>query len=152
MRLDNFMANFDALKAIADKNEEVMIRLDTGEKSELHEHNVEARMNNKSGLLVLAFLFLSVLYSGNLAYGLSVTSLEELESQLKQENSLESRLASYRAALIDYVETHNITVYEDLNGSSIDALEEIVQSHMDACNSGKNVASFKDDASIQGDC
>ena len=146
------MANFDALKAIADKNEEVMIRLDTGEKSELHEHNVEARMNKKSGLLVLAFLFLSVLYSGNLAYGLSVTSLEELESQLKQENSLESRLASYRAALIDYVETHNITVYEDLNGSSIDALEEIIQSHMDACNSGKNVVSFKDDASIQGDC
>jgi hypothetical protein len=109
-------------------------------------------MNKKSGLLVLAFLFLSVLYSGNLAYGLSVTSLEELESQLKQENSLESRLASYRAALIDYVETHNITVYEDLNGSSIDALEEIVQSHMDACNSGKNVVSFKDYASIQGDC
>src|SRR4029079_6889862 len=98
------MANFDALKAIADKNEEVMIRLDTGEKSELHEHNVEARMNKKSGLLVLAFLFLSVLKSGNLAYGLSVTSLEELESQLKQKNSLESRLASYRSALIDYVE------------------------------------------------
>ena len=109
-------------------------------------------MNKKTGLLVMASLFLSVLYSGNLAYGLSATSLEELESQLKQENSLESRLASYRAALIDYIETHNITAYEDLNGSGIDALEEIVESHMDACNSGKNVASFKDDASLQGDC
>ena len=148
------MANYDALKANVDmdKNGEVMIRLDTGEKSELHEHNVEARMNKKSGLLVMTFLFLSILYSGNLAYGLSATSLEELESQLKQENTLDSRLASYRAALIDYIETHNITTSEDLNQSSIDTLEEIVQSHMDTCNSGKNDASLKDDTSIQGDC
>jgi hypothetical protein len=146
------MANYDALKASVDKNGEVMIRLDTGEKLELRKHNGEVRMNKKTGLLVMASFFLSVLYSGNLAYGLSATSLEELESQLKQENSLESRLASYRAALIVYIETHNVTAYEDLNGSSIDALEEIVQSHMDACNSGKNVASFKDDASLQGDC
>ena len=100
----------------------------------------------------MAFLFLSVLHSGNLAYGLSATSLEELESQLAQENSLDSRLASYRAALIDYIETHNITTNEDLNVSSIDALEEIVQSHMDTCNSGKNVASSKNDMSLQGDC
>jgi hypothetical protein len=146
------MANYDALKASVDKNGEVMIRLDTGEKLERHKHNVEVRLNKKTGLLVLAFLFLSVLYSGNLAYGLSATSLEELESQLKQENSLETRQASYRAALIVYIETQNVTAYEDLNGSSIDALEEIVQSHMDACNSGKNVASVKDDASLQGDC
>lgn len=146
------MANYDALKASVDKNGEVMIRLDTGEKLELRKHNGEVLMNKKTGLLVMASFFLSVLYSGNLAYGLSATSLEELESQLRQENSLESRLASYRAALIDYIETHNITAYEDLNGSSIDALEEIVQSHMDACNSGKNVAPFKDDASLQGDC
>jgi hypothetical protein len=146
------MANYDALKASVDKNGEVMIQLDTGEKLELRKHNGEVRMNKKTGLLVMASFFLSVLYSGNLAYGLSATSLEELESQLKQENSLESRLASYRAALIVYIETHNVTAYEDLNGSSIDALEEIVQSHMDACNSGKNVASFKDDASLQGDC
>lgn len=146
------MANYDALKARVDKNGVVMILLDTGEKLELNKHNVEVRLNKQTGLLVMAFLFLSVLYSGNMAYGLSVTSLEQLESQLKQENSLESRLASYRAALIDYIETHNITAYEDLNGSSIDALEEIVQSNMDACNSGKNVASFKDDASLQGDC
>jgi hypothetical protein len=146
------MANYDALKASVDKNGEVMIQLDTGEKLELRKHNGEVRMNKKTGLLVMASFFLSVLYSGNLAYGLSATSLEELESQLKQENSLESRLASYRAALIVYIETHNVTAYEDLNGSSIDALEEIVQSHMDACNSGKNVASVKDDASLQGDC
>ena len=146
------MANYDALKARVDKNGVVMILLDTGEKLELNKHNGEVRMNKKTGLLVMASFFLSVLYSGNLAYGLSATSLEELESQLKQENSLESRLASYRAALIDHIETHNITAYEDLNGSSIDALEEIVQSNMDACNSGKNVASFKDDASLQGDC
>jgi len=100
----------------------------------------------------MTFLFLSILYSGNLAYGLSATSLEELESQLKQENTLNSRLASYSAALIDYIETHNITTNEDLNGSSIDTLEETVQSHMDACNSGKNAASLKDDTSLQGDC
>ena len=93
------MANYDALKASVDmdKNGEVMIRLDTGEKLELHKHNVEVRLNKKTGLLVMAFLFLSVLHSGNLAYGLSATSLEELESQLAQENSLDSRLASYRA-------------------------------------------------------
>ena len=100
----------------------------------------------------MAFLFLSVLYSVNLAYGLSATSLEELESQLVQENSLESRLASYRAGLIDYIETHNITAHEDLNTSVIDDLEKIVESHMDTCNSGKNVASFKNDTSLQGDC
>jgi hypothetical protein len=146
------MANYDALNASVDKNGEVMIRLDTGEKLERHKHNVEVRLNKKTGLLVLAFLFLSVLYSGNLAYGLSATSLEELESQLEQENSLESRLASYRAALIDYIETHNITAYGDLNESSIDALEKIVESHMDTCNSGKNVTSSKNDMSLQGDC
>ena len=146
------MANYDALKASVDKNGEVMIRLDKGEKLELRKHNVEVRLNKKTGLLVMAFLFLSVLHSGNLAYGLSATSLEELESQLEQENSLESRLASYRAALIDYIETHNITANEDLNVSSIDALEEIVQSHMDTCNSSKNVASSKNDTSLQGDC
>jgi hypothetical protein len=87
-----------------------------------------------------------------LVYGLSATSLEELESQLEQENSLESRLASYRAALIDYIETHNIAAYEDLNESRIDALEKIVESHMNTCNSDKNVASFKNDTSLQGDC
>ena len=145
------MANYDALKASVDKNREVMIRLDTGEKLELHKHNVKVRLNKKTGPLVMAFLFISVLYSANLAYGLSATSLEELESQLQQENSLDSRLASYKAALIDYIETHNIAVDEDFNESSIDALEEIVQSHMDTCNSGKN-ASSKDNTSLQGDC
>ena len=146
------MANYDALKASMDKNGEVMIQLDKGEKLELHKHNVGVRLNKKTGLVVMAFLFFSVLHSGNLAYGLSATSLEELESQLEQENSLESRLASYRAALIDYIETHNITANEDLNVSSIDALEEIVQSHMDTCNSSKNVASSKNDTSLQGNC
>ena len=145
------MANYDALKDSLDKNGEVMIRLDTGEKLERHKHNVEVRLNKKTGVLFMAFLFLSVLYSVNLAYGLSATSLEELESQLEQENSLESRLASHRAALIDYIESHNITANEDLNESSIDALEKIVESHMDTCNSGKNATS-KNDMSLQGDC
>ena len=35
------MANFEALKASVDKNGEVMVRLDTGEKIELHKHNVK---------------------------------------------------------------------------------------------------------------
>jgi hypothetical protein len=35
------MANYEALKASVDKNGEVMIRLDTGEKIELHKHNVK---------------------------------------------------------------------------------------------------------------
>lgn len=35
------MASYDALKAIVAKNDEVMIRLDTGEKIELHIHNVK---------------------------------------------------------------------------------------------------------------
>jgi len=35
------MANYDALKASVAKNGEVMIRLDTGEKFELHIHNVK---------------------------------------------------------------------------------------------------------------
>jgi hypothetical protein len=35
------MADYDALKASVDKNGEVMIRLDTGEKIELHQHNVK---------------------------------------------------------------------------------------------------------------
>lgn len=94
------MANYDALKASVDKYGEVMIRLDTGEKLELHKHDIEVGMNKKTGLLVMTSLLLSVLYLGNFAYGLSATSLEELESQLKQENSLESRLVSYRAALL----------------------------------------------------
>jgi hypothetical protein len=149
--MDNFMANYDALKASVDKNGKVMNRLDTGAKLELHKHNVGVRLHKKTGLVVMAFLFLSVLHSGNLAYGLSATSLEELESQLAQENSLDSRLASYRAGLIDYIETHNITVHEDLNTSGIDVLEKIVESHMDTCNSGKN-ASSKNDMSLQGDC
>lgn len=34
------MANYDVLKASLQKNGEVMIRLDTGEKIELHAHNV----------------------------------------------------------------------------------------------------------------
>ncbi|MGH9973817.1 MAG: hypothetical protein ACRD93_07955 [Nitrososphaeraceae archaeon] len=35
------MASYDALKASVAKNGEVMIRLDTGEKIELHIHNVK---------------------------------------------------------------------------------------------------------------
>jgi hypothetical protein len=146
------MTKYDALKASVDKKREVMIRLDTGEKIEPHKHNVDVRLNKKTGLLVMAFLFLSVLSSVNLSYGLSATSLEELESHLGQQNTLESRMASYRAALIDYIETHNITANEDLNESSIDALEQIVQSHMDTCNSAKDVAPIKNDRSLQGDC
>jgi hypothetical protein len=65
----------------------------------------------------------------SVAYGQS--SLEELESQLKQENTLEDRMATYRAALTDYIKNNNITGYEDLNETSIDTLEKIVESHMD---------------------
>jgi hypothetical protein len=35
------MANYEALKASVAKNGEVMVRLDTGEKIELHIHNVK---------------------------------------------------------------------------------------------------------------
>jgi|SoiMethySBSTD1v2_1073268.scaffolds.fasta_scaffold73216_4 hypothetical protein len=63
-------------------------------------------------------------------YGQSASSLEELESQLEQANSLESRLANYRAALIDYIESNNIAVNEDLYESSTDTLEKIVEEHM----------------------
>ncbi len=35
------MANYEALKTSLQKNGEVMIRLDTGEKIELHTHNVK---------------------------------------------------------------------------------------------------------------
>ena len=35
------MASYEALKASVDKNGEVMIRLYTGEKIELHKHNVK---------------------------------------------------------------------------------------------------------------
>jgi hypothetical protein len=35
------MANYEALKASVDKNGEVIIRLDTGDKIELHKHNVK---------------------------------------------------------------------------------------------------------------
>ncbi len=38
--LIDFMASYEALKASVDKNGEVMIRLNTGEKIELHKHNV----------------------------------------------------------------------------------------------------------------
>jgi len=41
------MANYDVLKASMDKNGEVMIRSDTGEKLELHKHNAEVRLNKK---------------------------------------------------------------------------------------------------------
>jgi hypothetical protein len=41
VQLIELMANYDALKASVDKNGEVMIRLDTGEKIELHKHNVK---------------------------------------------------------------------------------------------------------------
>jgi hypothetical protein len=39
--LINFIANYEGLKASVAKNGEVMIRLDTGEKIELHIHNVK---------------------------------------------------------------------------------------------------------------
>ena len=35
------MANYEALKSSVEKNGEVMIRLDTSEKIELHKHNVK---------------------------------------------------------------------------------------------------------------
>jgi hypothetical protein len=35
------MANYEALKSSVEKNGEVMVRLDTGEKIELHKHNVK---------------------------------------------------------------------------------------------------------------
>jgi hypothetical protein len=41
LELIHLMANYEALKASVDKNGEVMIRLDTGEKIELHKHNVK---------------------------------------------------------------------------------------------------------------
>ena len=130
-----------------------MIRLDPRVKSELHKDNVEARVYVKSGLVIMAILFLSVSSSVNLAFSLSATSLEELESQLPQEDTLEARMASYRAALVDYIQTHNITINADLNQSSIDTLEEAVQSNMDSCNPAKDVAaSLKNDTSLQGDC
>jgi hypothetical protein len=75
-----------------------------------------------------------------------------LERQLPQENTLQARIDTYRAALIDYIETHNITTNADLDESSIDALEKAVQSHMDSCNPAKSVESYKNDTSIQGDC
>lgn len=130
-----------------------MIRLDTRVKSELDKDHVEARLYMKSGLVIMAILFLSVSSSVNLAYSLSATSLEELERQLPQENTLDARMATYRAALVDYIQTHNITANADLNQSSIDALEETVQTYMDSCNPAKNVAaSLKNDTSLQGDC
>ena len=35
------MANFESLKESVDKNGEVMTRIDSGEKIELHKHNVK---------------------------------------------------------------------------------------------------------------
>jgi len=35
------MANYQAIKSCLEKNGEVMIRTDTGEKIELHKHNVK---------------------------------------------------------------------------------------------------------------
>ena len=43
----NYMANYEALKASVAKNGEVMIRLDTGEKIELHIHNVRFEDSTK---------------------------------------------------------------------------------------------------------
>ena len=41
------MANYEVSKASVDKNGEVMVRLDTGEKIELHKHNVKFKMRLK---------------------------------------------------------------------------------------------------------
>jgi hypothetical protein len=41
------MANYEALKASLQKNGEVMIRLETGEKIELHIHNVKFEDSTK---------------------------------------------------------------------------------------------------------
>jgi hypothetical protein len=41
------MANYEALKASLQKNGEIMIRLDTGEKIELHTHNVKFEDSTK---------------------------------------------------------------------------------------------------------
>lgn len=41
IQVNTLMANYEALKASVAKNGEVMIRLDTGEKIELHIHNVK---------------------------------------------------------------------------------------------------------------
>jgi hypothetical protein len=70
------------------------------------------------------------------AYGQSATSLEELENQLAQANTLEDRLANYRAALIDYINNHNIKGSENVDDADTDSLEKIVDSYMDTCKSG----------------
>ena len=41
------MANYEALKASLQRSGEVMIRLDTGEKIELHTHNVKFEDSTK---------------------------------------------------------------------------------------------------------
>ena len=41
IQVNTLMANYEALKASVAKNGEVMIRLDTGEKIELHIHNMK---------------------------------------------------------------------------------------------------------------
>jgi hypothetical protein len=41
------MASYEALKASLDKNGEVMIRVDTGDKIELHKHNIQFDDNTK---------------------------------------------------------------------------------------------------------
>lgn len=86
-----------------------------------------------SALLALHFSLSSqipAIFVG-VVYGQSASSLEELESQLEQGNSLESRMANYRAALMDYIESNNIAVNEDLYETTTDALEKIVEAHMD---------------------
>ena len=45
--INSNMANYDALKASVAKNGEVMVRLDTGEKIELHIHNVRFEDSTK---------------------------------------------------------------------------------------------------------
>lgn len=73
----------------------------------------------------------------SVAYGQSATSLEELESKLAQANTLEDRIANYRAALIDYINNHNLRGSGDVDTTDTDSLEKIVDSYMkNTCKTG----------------
>ena len=45
-------------------------------------------------------------------------------------------LLVYRAELIDYIESHNMTLTRDANLMETDSLERIVKKHMEDCKSG----------------
>ena len=97
-------------------------------------------MNEKAGIVIpIAMMFFIMAFTlglnkPQLVY--SVASLEELENRVNE-------TVAYRAELLDYVKSHNMTLTSDPLLIDTPNLEQIVKQHMEDCKSGAREAQNK---------